>query len=61
MVADYMTKPLQGKLFRRFRDLIMALRFPSERIIDRDERTCVVVFPVDIFANNFISQECVRD
>jgi hypothetical protein len=61
MIADYMTKPLQGKLFRRFRDIIMGLKSPSERIIKKDEKTCLVVFPVHMFANNFISQECVRD
>jgi hypothetical protein len=25
MVADFMTKPLQGSAFRKFRDLIMGL------------------------------------
>ena len=25
MVSDYFTKPLQGKLFRKFRDLIMGI------------------------------------
>jgi len=26
MIADYMTKPLQGALFKKFRDLIMGVR-----------------------------------
>jgi hypothetical protein len=29
MIADYMTKRLQGKLFKRFRDLIMGLASPA--------------------------------
>jgi hypothetical protein len=53
MIADYMTKPLQGKLFRRFRDLIMGLKSPSGRIVEKDEKTCLAVFPVDMIANEF--------
>ena len=31
MVADYYTKPLQGALFRKFRDILMGLApFPDE-------------------------------
>lgn len=61
MIADYMTKPLQGKLFRRFRDLIMGSRSAPELIIDKDDKTCLVVFPVGLFAATSWSQECVRD
>jgi hypothetical protein len=51
MIADYMTKPLQGKLFRRFRDLIMGLASPAERIVGSDDKTCLVHFPIGLFAN----------
>jgi hypothetical protein len=51
MVADYMAKPLQGKLFRRFRDLIMGLDPPADRIVGLDDKTCLVLFPVELFAN----------
>jgi hypothetical protein len=61
MIADYMTKPLQGKLFRRFRDLIMGSRSPPELIVEKDDKTCLVVFPVGMFATKSCSQECVRD
>jgi hypothetical protein len=30
MVGDFMTKPLQGSLFRKFRDLIMGLLSAKE-------------------------------
>ena len=30
MVADFFTKPLQGALFRRFRDIIMGVVHPSD-------------------------------
>jgi hypothetical protein len=50
VIADYMTKPLQGKLFRRFRDLIMGLDPPAERIVGLDDKTCLVLFPVELFA-----------
>jgi hypothetical protein len=61
MIADYMTKPLHGKLFRRFRDLIMGLDSTSDRIVEKDEQTCLALFPVDMFANRSCSQECVGD
>jgi hypothetical protein len=51
MIADYMSKPLQGKLFRRFRDLIMGLESPAERIVGLKDKTCLVLFPVELFAN----------
>jgi hypothetical protein len=51
MIAEYMTKPLQGKLFRRLRDLIMGLESPAERIVGLDETTSLVLFPVGMFAN----------
>jgi hypothetical protein len=51
MIADYMTRPLQGKLFRRFRDLIIGLETPAERIVRLDDKTCLVLFPVEMFAN----------
>jgi hypothetical protein len=50
MIADYMTKPLQGKLFRRFRDLIMGLASSTERIVGSDDRTCLVLLPIELFA-----------
>jgi hypothetical protein len=50
MIADYMTKPLQGKLFRKFRDLIMGLASPSQRIVGSNDKTCLVLFPVEMFA-----------
>jgi hypothetical protein len=37
------------------------LESPSERNIEKDEKTCLAVFPVDMIANKLISQECVRD
>jgi hypothetical protein len=51
MIADYMTKPLQGKLFRGFRDLIMGLGSPSDRIVAKDEKTCLALVPVCMFAH----------
>jgi hypothetical protein len=50
-IAHYMTKPLQGKLFRRFRDLIMGLASPPERIVGSNDKTCLVLFPIGLFAN----------
>ena len=29
MIADYFTKPLQGRLFEKFRDVIMGITHPS--------------------------------
>ncbi len=34
MLADYFTKPLQGKLFRMFRDVIMGYRHINELLLD---------------------------
>jgi hypothetical protein len=51
MIADYMTKPLQGKLFRKFRDIIMGLASPSQRIVGSSDKTCLVLFPIGVFAN----------
>jgi hypothetical protein len=51
MIADYMTKPLQGKLFRSVRDLIMGLETPAKRIVGLDHKTCLVLFPIEMFAN----------
>jgi hypothetical protein len=41
MIADFMSKPLQGHLFKKFRDLIMGVTPLSRRkeIITRDEVT----------------------
>jgi hypothetical protein len=50
MIADYMTKPLQGKLFRRLRDLIMGLALSTERIVGTNDKTCLVLFPIELFA-----------
>ena len=38
MVADFMTKPLQGSAFKKFRDLIMGLRSVKEasKLVTRD-------------------------
>ena len=38
MVADFLTKPLQGSMFRKFRDLIMGSLSKEEasKIITRD-------------------------
>ena len=44
MIADFFTKPLQGKLFKKIRDIIMGLApFPmEERVEKRDnEKTSV--------------------
>ena len=49
MVADYFTKPLQGALFKRFRDVIMGVSHPNtlpksnttgtqERVVDKVEK-----------------------
>jgi hypothetical protein len=58
MIANYVTKPLQGKFLTRFRDLIMGSASPAERIVGSDDRTCLVLFPIGLFAR---SQEFVRD
>ena len=41
MIADYFTKPLQGSLFRKMRDIIMGVTsFPvEERVEIRDEKS----------------------
>jgi hypothetical protein len=41
---------LQGKLFRKFRDLIMGLASPSQRIVGSNDKTCLVLFPIGLFA-----------
>ena len=33
MLADYFTKPLQGSLFKRFRDVIMGVQHPDSIVI----------------------------
>jgi hypothetical protein len=52
---------LQGKLFRKFRDLIMGLASPSKRIVGSNDKTCLVLFPIGVFTKKSRSQECVRD
>jgi hypothetical protein len=48
MVADYMTKPLQGSHFRRLRDLIMGMtkveksKIPSKNVYDPVKNTITV-------------------
>lgn len=37
MIADYATKPLQGALFKRFRDLIMGVSPMTEPVVDAGE------------------------
>ena len=38
MIADYFTKPLQGSLFRKMRDIIMGLApFPAEERVGKKE------------------------
>jgi hypothetical protein len=49
MVADFMTKPLQGKLFRRFRDIILGLTSPPEYLVAQDDKTCLIMFPIGMF------------
>ncbi len=41
MVADFLTKPLQGAMFKRFRDLIMGALPTREvyKVLTRDEVT----------------------
>ena len=41
MIADYFTKPLQGSLFRKMRDIIMGVTlFPVEKRVEiRDEKS----------------------
>jgi hypothetical protein len=34
MLADYFTKPLQGKLFRNFREVIMGYKHVNELLLD---------------------------
>ena len=34
MLADYFTKPLQGNVFRRFRDVIMGYKYISDLLLD---------------------------
>ena len=48
MVADYMTKPLQGKLFRKFRDIIMGVVQPDAAVI-QDGETCLAMFPISLY------------
>jgi hypothetical protein len=51
MIAVYMTKPLQGKPFKRFRDLIMGLASPAGRIVGLYDKTCLVLLLVGMFTN----------
>jgi hypothetical protein len=41
MVADFLTKPLQGAMFKKFRDLIMGALLTREvyKVLTRDEVT----------------------
>ena len=40
MIADYYTKPLQGALFRKFRDILMGLApFPDEERVRYEEKS----------------------
>ena len=40
-MADYFTKPLQGKLFRKMRDAIMGLaNKPHEERVEKNSKTC---------------------
>ena len=32
MIADFFSKPLQGSLFRRFRDIVLGITHPSESL-----------------------------
>jgi hypothetical protein len=43
MVADFMTKPLQGSLFKKFRDLIMGLLSMDEaaKVLTQDTIKCL--------------------
>ena len=36
MLADYFTKPLQGQLFRRFRDVIMGYTHINDLLLDKE-------------------------
>ena len=36
MLADYFTKPLQGNVFRRFRDVIMGKTHINDLLLDPD-------------------------
>jgi hypothetical protein len=36
MIGDYMTKPLQGASFRKFRDCIMGVRPPADSLVRQD-------------------------
>ena len=39
MIADFYTKPLQGSLFEKMRDIIMGLApFPDEERVGEDEK-----------------------
>ena len=40
MVADFFTKPLQGSLFRKFRDVVMGYKHISS-LYDQSEQTSV--------------------
>jgi hypothetical protein len=48
MVADYMTKPLQGKLFRKFRDIIMGVVQHNDAVI-QDGETCLAMLPISFY------------
>ena len=41
MVADFFTKPLQGALFKKFRDIIMNVDGPGNKEPDADPQECV--------------------
>ena len=39
MIADYYTKPLQGSLFRKLRDILMGLTpFPYEERVEKSDK-----------------------
>ena len=43
MVADFLTKPLQGKQFKRFRDMIMGITcFPVEEHVENYRKVATV-------------------
>ena len=54
MVADFMTKPLQGSLFKKFRDLIMGSLLMDEaaKVLTQDTVKCLA-------QEDLAPQECV--
>ena len=59
LIADFYTKPLQGKLFRIFRNLILNLNDKDSLNISRTEQLLKKEMPTPTTSRSKSSQECV--